>query len=129
MRIDQWTHDLPSRLELAAEIVDDLATSDWVVSDDHRDRLFAVEVQIWRIAQTTRKAAGQLAELVPFLDRSLRAVRSNVRLCLKIPVCDEDDGVELLEGVGREFDEAIAEFEVLTRTDDPPFRVVAGGRS
>lgn len=131
MRIDQWTHDLPSRLELTADVIDDIANSSWVAGDDHRERIFSVEAQIWRIAQTTRKASGEAADLLPFLDRSLRAVRSNVRLCLKIPVCDEHEGIELLEGVGRELDEAIAELEALARIEDPEprLRLAAGGRS
>jgi hypothetical protein len=128
MRIEEWTHALPARLELAADVLDDLANSDWLASEDHRERIFCVEAQVWRIARTTRKGIGQLADLLPFLDRSLWAVRSNVRLCLKLRVCDEDEGVELLEGLVRELDEAISELEVLTGTDLPPLRLAAGGQ-
>src|SRR5258708_37852301 len=129
MRLAFWIHDLPSRLELAGDPVDDVANSDWVASDDHRDRLFSVEAQIWRIAQTTRKAADRPADLLPFLDRSLRAVRSNVRLSLKIPVCDQYEGIELLERLGRELDETIPELEAFSQADDLPLRLVAGARS
>ena len=127
MRIDPWIHDLPARLELAADSVDDVAQSDWVTSDGHRERLFSVEAQLWRIARTTERGAAQPEDLVPFLERSLRAVRSNVRLCLRIPVCD-DDVIELLQGVARELDEAVAELEVLAGLAEPPLRLAAGGR-
>jgi hypothetical protein len=129
MRIDQWTYDLPRRLALAGDIVDDVAQSDCLASEEHRERLFSVEAQIWRIARTTSKAVEELAELVPFLKRSLRAVRANVRLCLSIPVSTEVEGLELLERVGRDLDEAISELEALTRTDDRPLRLAAGGGS
>ncbi len=125
MRIDHWIHDLPGRLELAADVIDDLANGVWVVSDGHRERLFSIEAQLFRIAQTTRKRRED--DLLAFVERSLRAVRSNVRLSLKVPVCDHDEGHELLEGVGRELDEAIAELEVLTRREERP-HVAVGGR-
>jgi hypothetical protein len=129
MRIHQWTHGLPARLELAADVIDDLANGVWVVADDHRERLFSIEAQIWRIAQTVRKADNP-ESVLPFLDRSLRAARSNVRLCQKLPVCD-DEGLELLEGVRRELDQAVAELEVLPRVVDcqPQRRLAVGGRS
>jgi hypothetical protein len=126
--IDEWIHDLPGRLELAADVLDDLANGVWVVCDDDRDRLFTVEAQLWRIAQTTRKAEENLGDLLPFLDRCLRAVASNVRLCLKLPVSDEDEGIEMLEGVARELDAAIAELHMLAHPVERPARLVVGGR-
>ena len=118
MRTDEWIHDLPSRLELAADVLHDLANSTWVVSDGHRDRLFSVEAQVWRIAQTTRKTSGPRATLLSFLGRSLHAVRSNVRLCLQIPVCYEDEGIELLEGLARDLDTAISDLEFVRLARD-----------
>jgi hypothetical protein len=139
MRIDDWIHDLPARLELAAEDLDNLANADWVTSDDDRDRIFAIEAQVWRIAQTTRKAYGDAATLLPFLDRSLRAVRSNVGLCMRLPVCEEPDGLELLEGLVRALDVAISEvsfflgaaeeWTAVVDEDEPTWiRRVAGAR-
>jgi len=128
MNLEHWIHDLPRRLELGADLVDDFANGVWVQSDDHRERLFAVEAQIWRIAQRARAAAGQPAALLPFLERSLRAARSNVRMCMKLPVC-EDEGVKLLEGLARDFDEAVAELDVLVSVDGARIcRAAAGGR-
>jgi hypothetical protein len=127
MHIDLWIHDLPARLELAAEVLDDLANGDWVTSDEDRDRLFAIEAQLWRIAQTVRKGSEQTAELLPFLDRSLQAVRSNVRLCLRIPVCEEDDGVVLLDSVAVDLFEIHRQLEALT--DAAAVCLAAGGRS
>src|SRR6266568_2425342 len=119
MRIDEWIHDLPSRLELAGDVLNDLANSAWVASDGHRDRIFSVEAQVWRIAQTTRRTSGQHPTLLAFLGRSLNAVRSNLRLCLKIRVCDEDEGIELLEGLVRDLETAISDLEFLRlATDD-----------
>ncbi len=120
MRIDEWIHDLPSRLELAGDVLNDLANSAWVASDGHRDRIFSVEAQVWRIAQTTRRTSGQHATLLPFLGRSLNAVRSNLRLCLRIRVCDEDEGIELLEGLVRDLDTAISDLEFLRLAIDEP---------
>jgi hypothetical protein len=129
MNLEHWIHDLPRRLELGADLVDDLANGVWVQDDEDRERLFAVEAQLWRIAQSTRAAAGQPAELLPFLDRSLHAARSNVRMCLKLPVC-EDEGIKLLEGVVRDLDEVIAELGLLASAGGARlYRVAAGGRS
>ncbi len=129
MNLEHWLHDLPRRLELAADVVDDLANGVWVQGDDDRERLFGVEAQLWRIAQRTRAARGQPAAVLPFLDRSLRAARSNIRMWLKLPVC-EDEGIKLLEGVARDLDDAIAELDVLASVDrGPPCRAAAGGRS
>ena len=113
MPIDAFLNDLPARLELAAETVDDLANSDWVAGDEHRERLFGIEAQIWRISRTTRRALEQSANLLPFLDRSLRALRSNVGLCLRAPVCDENNGVKLLEGLIRDLDTALSDLELV----------------
>src|SRR5262249_12680634 len=121
-------HNLPSRLELAAEVIDDLANGVWVATDCHRERLFSLEAQLWRIARTTDKAAAHDEDLLAFAERSLRAVRSNIGLCLKLPVCDEDEGIELLEGVGRELDAAIAELGALRQEPEPRLRLAAGGR-
>jgi hypothetical protein len=139
MRIDDWIHDLPARLELAAKDLDNLANADWVTTDDDRDRVFTIEAQVWRIAQTTRKASGDAAALLPFLDRSLRAVRSNVGLCLRLPVCEEPDGLELLEALVHALDVAISELSFFLRAaaertavvdDDDPTWIgrVAGAR-
>ena len=129
MNLEHWIHDLPRRLELGADLVDDLANGIWVQADDDRERLFAVEAQIWRIAQSTRAAAGQPAALLSFLDRSLRAARSNVGMCLKLPVC-EDEGIQLLEGVARDLDDVIAELDILASVDGARLRrAAAGGRS
>ena len=114
MDIDTWIRDLPRRLELAADGLDDLASGVWVVTDEDRDRLFTVEAQVWRIAQSTRKAPRPAAGLVPFLDRSLRAVRSNLGLCIRLGVC-EGDGRGLLEGIVRDLEAAIAELLLLPR--------------
>ncbi len=117
------------RLELGADVIDDLANGAWVASDEDRDRLFAVEAQIWRIAQATRKASEQAAALLPFLDRSLRAVRSNVALCVKLGVCEDEEGVGYLEGIVRELDTAISDLSLLPRASMCSSRATASERS
>lgn len=114
MTLNEWIHDLPHRLETCADQIDDLANSDWVTRDEDRDRLFALEAQIWRIAQTARKRAVTEATLLPLLDRGLQAARSNLGLCLRQPVC-EDEGMELLDPVALDLFELHRKLEMLLR--------------
>ena len=138
MDISQWISNLAARLELAADDVDDLAKSVWVTNDDDRERLFAIEAQMWRIARTTRRASGPPAAVLPLLEHGLRAVRTNVAFCIRLPVCEEEEGVGFLEGLVHELDTAIGEIGILLRPaeattggEEParPSGRVAGGRS
>ncbi len=94
--------------------------------DEDRDRLFALEAQIWRIAQTARKANETANALVPFLDRSLRAARSNVRRLFAQPVAEEDEARDTIGSVASCLGDYISELEVLVESA-PPRRLAMGG--
>jgi hypothetical protein len=93
MPLHSYLHDVPARLERIGELVDHLANSVWVTDDESRDRLFTLEAQIWRMAQTVRKAKGGTPTLVRFLEGSLPDVHASVRGCLEQPVCTDDEGI------------------------------------
>lgn len=116
MRIAQWIHNLPKRLEVCADVIDDLANGAWVASDEHRDRLFGVEAQLWRIAQRVRKDSVQGLNLLSFLDRSLRAARSNIGLCIRLEICTDEDALAFLKDVLHVVENAIADVELILRT-------------
>ena len=113
MTLHEWITDLPARLENLADQLDDLANAVWVTSDEDRDRIFTLEAQIWRIAQTARKANETAGAIVPFLERSLTAARSNVRRLFGQPVAAEDEAIDILGSVASYLHDYVSELEVV----------------
>lgn len=124
----QWIQDLARRLELAADLVDDLANGVWVTSEAERDRLFGVEAQLWRVSRQSRKTAGQGSLLFPWLGDSLCSLRAATLDCIRFRSVEDDDAFAQLEQLFYDVECALAELDVLSGAARP-MRRAAGGRS
>jgi hypothetical protein len=99
MDITHPFHDLAQRLERSADLVDDLANSDWVRSEEHRERLFGVEAQLWRVSRLAKKSVVWDVEVVA---RGLVEIRDALRECVRLRACDDDDALAQVEGLAYE---------------------------
>lgn len=127
MDIAQWTKDLSQRLEGSADTIDDLANSDWVPSEDLRDRLFGLEAHIWRVSRQIRKSLTEGVD-VAWLARSLGEIRDAVSSCVQLRACEDEDALAQLESLADEIDTVRRVTEVLA-TRVKARCAVAGARS
>ena len=103
---DVWMTDLARRLELGADLVDDLAASAWVPSEPLRERLFGVEAQLWRISREVRRRALSGRGLDAAVVRDLAHARRATERCVALRACEDDLALAKLLELAHELDEA-----------------------
>jgi hypothetical protein len=126
MDIAQWIDDLARRLELGADLVNDLANGAWVPTEADRGRLFRVEVRLWCVSRQARRGAALGARLLPLLGEGLSRCRALVLDAVAVRACEEEDGLAGLQALADDLGDALSEIPILPRVFEP-LRMAAGG--
>ncbi len=99
METARWKEDLARRLERAADRIDDVANSDWIVSEDLRDALFAVEARAWRFARQLPKIGSD--DPLAWLG-GITEIHRALLSCLLLDGWRDEDTRSHIESVARE---------------------------
>jgi hypothetical protein len=124
MNVTHSIHDLVHRLERTADLIDDLANSDCIASEELREWLFRVEAQIWRVSRQVSKSTSHDHHLVA---RGLVEIRDALRACVRLRVGGDDDALAQLESHAYEVARAYHAIEVHCLPG--AFARAGGGRS